>query len=145
MQRLKAQIDEHSVAMRGLQSRIDELEKSLQGKTVSREECRQAEQAYNDCAQRRNEAENQGIVLAGQLKSMEERLDKARQLREELTEHERQQFIYDQLAKDLRSDYFQAFLLEETLTGLVRDASAQLMRLTGELWPVLRGRADFRD
>ena len=50
----------------------------------------------------------------------------------ELIEHERQQFIFDQLAKDLRSDYFQAFLLEETLTGLVRDASAQLMRLTGE-------------
>ena len=40
----------------------------------------------------------------------------------------------DRSAAEFRhgSDYFQAFLLEETLASLVRDASGQLLRLTGD-------------
>src|SRR5262249_6180935 len=50
----------------------------------------------------------------------------------ELAEQERLHRIFDWLARDLRNDRFQAFLLEETLVALVTSASYQLSRLTGD-------------
>jgi exonuclease SbcC len=49
-----------------------------------------------------------------------------------LAEQEWLHRIFDWLARDLRNDRFQAYLLEETLVGLVSNASCQLTRLTGE-------------
>src|SRR5262249_7929229 len=57
---------------------------------------------------------------------------RAKQLREELAEQERLHCIFDWLARDLRNDRFQAYLLEETLVALVSSASCQLSRLTGD-------------
>jgi len=50
----------------------------------------------------------------------------------DLTAQEQRHRIYYRLARDLRSDRFQAYVLEDALTGLVQDASTQLARLTGE-------------
>ncbi len=40
--------------------------------------------------------------------------------------------VYNQLATDLKSDKFQAYVLEDAFTELVRGASTRLMALTGE-------------
>ena len=40
--------------------------------------------------------------------------------------------MYDLLAGDLRSDKFQAYILEEVFTEPVQGASARLLTLTGE-------------
>ena len=104
----------------------------LGGRRISREECRQCEQAHNDCLQTRQQAQMQAALLGRQVETMGQQLERFQAVQGELARQERLQRIYDQLAKDLRSDYFQAFLLEETLVGLVRDASAQLLRLTGD-------------
>ncbi len=132
LQALQARIVEHAGAIQAVQARLAELEKSLDGRRVAQDECRRAEQAHLDCQTRRQEADTQANRLTDQLQRLSERLERSRQLRADLTAQERLQGIYEQLAKDLRSDAFQAFVLEETLAGLVRDASDQLLRLTGD-------------
>ncbi len=70
--------------------------------------------------------------MAHRIEQTDKLLTRAEELRKGLTAQEQRHRIYHQLAQDLRSDRFQAYLLEETLTGLVRDASVQLARLTGD-------------
>src|SRR5204863_532551 len=110
---------EHTARLQGFKSSIAELEKRLAGRPVSREECRRCEQAHNDCLQARQHAQSEAVLLARQIETIGQQLERAQQLRGELGRHEQLQHIYDQLAKDLRSDCFQAFLLEETLACLV--------------------------
>ena len=64
--------------------------------------------------------------------AMEAKLALAGRLQNELREHGAQHRVYDHLADDLRSDHLQAYVLEETLAELVRGASVQLGRLTGD-------------
>src|SRR5262249_38617244 len=125
-------ITEYEALFLALDHRISELETALQGKRVSEEECGQAQQAHQACVQRRKAAETQAAVCGQQLHDMNSRLARAKQLREELAEQERLHRIFDWLARDLRNDRFQAFLLEETLVALVTSASYQLSRLTGD-------------
>jgi exonuclease SbcC len=131
-QALRDRIAEHTAELHTLSIRIAELEKLLNGRRVLRDECQQCEQAHSDCLQAKQQAQTQAALLAGQVEMMGRQLQRSQQLQTELARQQRQQQIYDQLARDLRSDNFQAFLLEETLAGLVRDASGQLLRLTGE-------------
>src|SRR5206468_10774535 len=63
---------------------------------------------------RRKAAETQAAVFGQQLQDMQTRLQRAKQLREEWADQERLHRIYDWLARDLRNDRFQAYLLEET-------------------------------
>jgi hypothetical protein len=116
-------ITEYEAMTRALDHRIAELETALQGKRVSAEGCEQAQQAHESCAQRRKAAETQAALCRQQLQGMDSRLARAKQLRKELAEQERLHGIFDWLARDLRNDRFQAYLLEETLVALLSSAS----------------------
>jgi exonuclease SbcC len=70
--------------------------------------------------------------LEEQIGRMRQRLERARELRETLAVETAVLGVYDLLAGDLRSDKFQAYVLEEVFTELVRGASARLLTLTGE-------------
>src|ERR1700674_4687364 len=61
-----------------------------------------------------------------------ERLERGRELGETLSSEQAALRVHNLLAGDLRSDGFQAFLLHEVFTELVRGASARLLTLTGE-------------
>jgi exonuclease SbcC len=54
------------------------------------------------------------------------------ELREELSREAAALHVHELLAADLRNDRFQAYLLQEVFTELVRGASARLLTLTGE-------------
>jgi exonuclease SbcC len=131
-QQLRARVSEHEADLRAAQSRLAELEAELQGRRVSEEEYRSVEESHALCAQQRQDAQTQAALLAQQAQDLRQRLERAQELRQELAAQGSRFAIYDQLARDLRSDRFFAFLLEETLTALVRDASGQLARLTGD-------------
>src|ERR1700674_1591902 len=60
------------------------------------------------------------------------RLERGRELGETLSSEQAALRVHNLLAGDLRSDGFQAFLLHEVFTELVRGASARLLTLTGE-------------
>jgi exonuclease SbcC len=129
---IQAQITEHEATTRALAQRIAELETMLQGRRVTAEDAEQAEMAHVRCERRRKLAETEAAVLGQQLTEVEARLERALQLRKELSEVECHHRVADRLARDLRTDRFQAYVLEETLVGLVGEASIQLGRLTGE-------------
>ena len=63
---------------------------------------------------------------------MKQRLKRSKELREELQAEEEGYRLYNHLAADLRSDKFQAYVLEEAFTELVRSASTRLLALTRE-------------
>ena len=63
---------------------------------------------------------------------MQERLARSRELREQLEREESALRVVDLLADDLRSDKFQAYVLQEVFTELVQGASTRLLRLTGD-------------
>lgn len=70
--------------------------------------------------------------LEEQIGRTRERLARLQELREELSREEAALHVHDLLAADLRNDRFQAYLLQEVFTELVRGASARLLTLTGE-------------
>ena len=70
--------------------------------------------------------------LEEQIGRMKERLERGKELRRKLDIEKASLSVYDLLANDLRSDKFQAYVLEEVFTELVEGASARLLRLTGE-------------
>jgi exonuclease SbcC len=127
---LRSSITAHETALHAVLGRISELERELGGRRVSLAARRQAEQEYDAVADRRQKAMTEFAVLSQKHQTLEFQLERARMLRNELAELVQQHHLYDQLARDLRSDRFFAFLLEETLTDLVQGASAQLGRLT---------------
>jgi exonuclease SbcC len=70
--------------------------------------------------------------LEEQIWRMKQRLERSKELRENLDAEEADRRVYDLLAGDLRSDKFQAYVLQEVFTELVQGASARLLTLTGE-------------
>ena len=70
--------------------------------------------------------------LEEQIGRARERLERLQELREELRRQEAALHVHELLAADLRNDRFQAYLLQEVFTELVRGASARLLTLTGE-------------
>ncbi len=132
LKELEARLREHDARLVNLGTRVTELEGELQGRRVSDEEVRQAETEHDDCRRRQQEAGKQVALLVHRIEQMDKLLTRAEELRKDLTAQEQRHRIYHQLAQDLRSDRFQAYLLEETLTALVQDASTQLARLTGD-------------
>jgi exonuclease SbcC len=129
---LRDLLQKHDTQVLALGSRITELERELQGRRVSAEEAGRAEEEHDSCRERKEAAGIQVALLGQQIEAMATRLELAGRLREELTVQRRRRDVYHALALDLRSDRFQAFLLEETFAALVHDASAQFVRLTGE-------------
>jgi len=65
-----------------------------------------------------------------QIKVLAQRLERVRALREELESCQCSHSLYSQLADELRSDRFQAFVLRDTFRELVRGASERLWELS---------------
>jgi exonuclease SbcC len=129
---IQDRISEYEATARALDHRIAELEAALQGRRVTAQECEEANRAHDVCARRREAAETQAALHGQQLRDIQARLERAEALRAELVVQERLYLTFDWLARDLRNNRFQAYLLEETLSALVGDASCRLTGLTGE-------------
>jgi exonuclease SbcC len=132
MQAIRERIAEYDATISALTRRLGELEVMLQGHRVTAEECARAEQEHELCQQQRNAAEKDCALLSRQAEDLRERLTRVQQLQTEAAQVRRLHQTYHWLANDLRTDRFQAYLLEETLTELVSDASCQLAQLTGD-------------
>jgi exonuclease SbcC len=97
---------------------------------VSEEELLKAEarlKSLNDDVERKH-AELK--LIEEKIERMVERLARSTKLRDELEREGRSLAIYSQLASDLRSDKFQAYVLEEAFIELISGASERLLSLT---------------
>jgi DNA repair protein SbcC/Rad50 len=128
---LESEIKSYQRERHAVEQRVQDLEADLKGETVS-------EEAYQESLQRvsaAREAYEQGIreeaTLKKTVEDLQRRLKIAEQLSEEMQTTSTMHRVYKQLAEDLRSERFQAYLLEEAFHELVRGASVRLLDLSG--------------
>jgi exonuclease SbcC len=130
--RLKEQVQRHLQEDHAVEERRAVLAAELGDERVSDRQLAQIEKLAAEAAALVDAALGREKQLEEQIGRLRERLERARELRETLGREEAALRVHDLLAGDLRSDRFQAYLLHEVFTELVRGASARLLTLTGE-------------
>jgi exonuclease SbcC len=130
--RLKVQIYKYVQENHATQERAGTLRAELGEERVSDEQLAAAETLAAEITTEVETALGQEKRLEEQIGRMKQRLERSRELREQLETEEADLRVYEILAGDLRSDKFQAYVLQEVFTELVQGASARLMMLTSE-------------
>jgi exonuclease SbcC len=130
--RLREQIQRHARDSHAAEERAATLGAELGEERVSDEQLAAVEKLAADVTAEVETAFGQEKRLEEQIGRMKQRLERSRELREELDAEETSLRVVDLLAGDLRSDRFQAYVLQEVFTELVQGASARLLLLTGE-------------
>jgi exonuclease SbcC len=130
--RLKEQVHKHAQDVHAIEERVATLSAELGDERVSGEQLAAAEKLAADVTAEVETSLGQEKRLEEQIRRMKQRLARSKELRESLAVEEVSLRVYDLLAGDLRSDKFQAYVLYEVFTELVKGASARLLRLTGE-------------
>jgi DNA repair protein SbcC/Rad50 len=130
--RLKEQVHRHAQDSHAAEERAAVLTAELGDERVSDEQLAAVERLAADITTEVETALGREKRLEEQIGRMKQRLERSRELREQLEIEEAALRVYDLLAGDLRSDKFQAYILQEVFTELVQGASARLLMLTGE-------------
>jgi exonuclease SbcC len=130
--RLKEQVHKYAQDLHAVEERFTTLRADLGEERVSDEQLAAVEKLAADLTTELESALGQEKRLEEQVARMKERLKRGKELRQKLNVEEAALHVYDLLAGDLRSDKFQAYVLEEVFTELVEGASARLLKLTGE-------------
>jgi exonuclease SbcC len=120
----------HRDERRTVEALMTELIHELQGKQVAQETLDAAENAAKELHDRLSNARTSLARLDVEIRNIADAIERARALRQELEGQRAEHLIYDGLARDLRTNFFQAFLLEETFRELVAGASTRLWDLT---------------
>lgn len=130
--RLEEQVRRHAQDSHVAEERFAALTAELGDERVSNEQLAEVEQLAAQVTAEVETALGKQKTLEGQVAVMKERLEKSRELRRQLDIEEAALPVYELLAGDLRSDRFQAYVLQEVFTELVQGASDRLMMLTQE-------------
>jgi exonuclease SbcC len=130
--RLKEQVHKHAQDVHAAEERVATLRAELGDERVSDEQLAAVEKLAAYITTEVETALGQEKRLEEQIGRMKQRLARSKELREQLDVEEAALRVYDLLAGDLRSDKFQAYVLYEVFTELVKGASARLLKLTGE-------------
>ena len=111
-------------------AQIKTLTAELDGDEVSQQRLDEAEAKAAESRDSLSTAVKERAVVDQQIRHLSEAIQRADALRAQLDELHAKHAVYQTLAHDLRSDRFQAFLLEETFSELVAGASDRLWELT---------------
>ncbi|HEY8019657.1 MAG TPA: SMC family ATPase [Thermoanaerobaculia bacterium] len=130
--RLEEQVRRHAQDSHATEERVAALRAELGDERVSDEQLAAVETLAADITAEVEATLGREKRLEEQIGRTRERLERSRELRGTLDVEEASLRVYDLLAGDLRSDKFQAYVLQEVFTELVQGASARLLRLTGE-------------
>jgi exonuclease SbcC len=131
IKRLESEIDSHKTRETALKQRQSELEKALNGQEVTDAELRSVENRLAELESEYQETVKISGVLEQQISDLLQRIERARDLRMRFQGVKGSYVIYRRLADDLKSDYFQAFLLDEAFRDLLAGASHRLYKLSG--------------
>ena len=110
--------------------RVAELLGQLGEGGVSAQSLRNEERAFSERKGAYDRARSEQARRDEQIMALAQRLERARALHEELDSCRCSHGLYAQLADELRSDHFQAFVLRDTFCELVRGASERLWNLS---------------
>jgi DNA repair protein SbcC/Rad50 len=131
IERLAAEVDQYRLDLHAVQRRVSDLTEELEGREVSDEEVEAVQREVAAGQQRLDHARHEETQLEGEIRIMVDRVEKAATLTRELEGRRRDHRIYRRLADDLRTDRFQAFVLDETFRELASGASIRLTTLSG--------------
>ena len=134
---LAERVRKHDQDSHAVEQRIGVLQGVLGEVRVSDEDLAAAEKATKNLNADVEKQHGEQKTLEDQIERMKERLEWSKKMRAELESEEKDLRTYNQLAGDLRSDKFQAYVLEEAFTELVQGASARLLSLTAERYSLL--------
>lgn len=129
-EQISEEVRMHRDERRTLETRINELGSELHGEEVAQETLNAAEAKVTELRDCLGTAQNSRAVLDRDILALTDAIERADELRRELKKQRADHAVYHGLALDLRSDRFQAFLLEETFQELVSGASVRLWDLT---------------
>src|SRR5262249_51881096 len=118
--RLHEEVRRHGEDAHAAEERAAALRRELGDERVSDERLAAAEALAAELTAQVEAALGQGKTLEEQIGRMKERLARSRELRKTLEVEEKALSVFDLLAGDLRSDKFQAYVLEEVFTELVK-------------------------
>lgn len=127
---ISEEVRTHRDERRTVETRISELVSELQGEEVAQETLNAAEDKVTKLRDCLIAAQNSRAVLDREILGLADAIERADELRRELEKQRAGHAIYHGLELDLRSNRYQAFLLEETFQELVSGASARLWDLT---------------
>jgi exonuclease SbcC len=130
--RLREQVSRHALDSRATEERAALLSAELGEERVSDEQVADVEKLAASLTAEVETALGKEKKLEEQIGRMKQRLARSQELREQLEIEASARRVYDLLAGDLRSDKFQAYVLQEVFNELVEGASTRLLKLTGE-------------
>ena len=130
--RLRESVADHERDLHATELRVRDLQNDLGAERVSEDQLEEAR-----AHERRLKGEVEDLVrmsahLRQQVETMTERLARAQALDEQLRAGRDDFGLFSGLATDLRSDRFQAYVLEDSFTKLVQGASDRLFTLSGQ-------------
>jgi exonuclease SbcC len=138
--RLEEQVRRHAQDSHAAEERVTALQTELGEERVSDEQLAEVEKLAAAVNAEVETSLGKEKRLEQQIGSLKERLERSKEFRRQLEIAEAALPVYDLLASDLRSDKFQAYVLQEVFTELVEGASARLLRLTQERYSL-----EFKD
>ena len=130
--RLRESVADHERDLHATELRVRDLQNDLGGERISEDQLEEAR-----ANERRIKGDVEDLVrmsahLRQQVETMTARLAKAQALNEQLQARRDDYRLFSGLATDLRSDRFQAYVLEDSFTKLVQGASDRLFTLSGQ-------------
>lgn len=128
---LSHDVECHGQERHALELRVKDLTAELGGTEVQDETLQKAEDALAQLRKALEEGTGEQASLEQQLREMGRRVQAAATLKAQVDQQRSQHSVYSRLSIDLRSQNFQAYLLEEVFRELVRGASERLMSLSG--------------
>ena len=130
--RLGKSVAEHERALHATESRVRDLQTDLGNERVSEDQLKEANANHQWLKAEAEELVRLSGHLRQQVETQTERLARAQALRKQLGARRDDFRLFSRLATDLRSDRFQAYVLEDSFTRLVQGASEGLFTLSGQ-------------
>ena len=130
--RLRESVAGHERDLHATELRVRDLRNDLGGERVSDDQLEEARANERRIKGEVEELVTRNAHLGQQVETMTERLARAQALHEQLRAMRDDHRLFSGLATDLRSDRFQAYVLEDSFTKLVHGASDRLFTLSGE-------------
>jgi exonuclease SbcC len=129
--RLASEVDDYRRQLHAAARRVADLSEELAGREVTDEELAAVAAASTEQDRFVVETRREQARLDVEVDNLAKRVDRAAALARDLGDRQRDHGIYRRLADDLRSERFQAFILDESFRELAKGGSARLMNLSG--------------
>ena len=130
--RLRESVADHERDLHATELRVRDLQNDLGGEPVSDDHLDEARANEQRIRGEVEELVTMNANLRQQVETMTERLERAQALHMRLQARREAYHLFSGLAADLRSDRFQAYVLEDSFTKLVQGASDRLFTLSGQ-------------